>query len=71
MSSAMSAIYHLSRLNVQRDDNDLKYRYIKMKGDASPKEIVEFEDIFELNHDNAKIKQLREDMEAYEDAVRK
>lgn len=71
LSSAMSAIYHLSRPNVQREDNDLKYRYIKMKGEASPKQISELEDIFELNRDNAKIKQMREDVEAYEDAVRK
>ena len=67
----MSAIYHLSRPNVQQEDNDLKYRYIKMKGEATPKQIVELENIFELNRDNAKIKQMREDVKAYEDAVKK
>ncbi len=71
LSSAMSAIYHLSRPNVQREDNGLKYRYIKMKGEASPKQISELEDIFELNRDNTKIKQMREDVEVYEDAVQK
>ena len=71
LSSAMSAIYHLSRPNVQQEDNDLKYRYIKMKGEATPKQIVELENIFELNRDNAKIKQMREDVKAYEDAVKK
>lgn len=54
-----------------RMDNDLKYRYIKMKGEATPNEISELENIFELNRDNAGIEQIREDVEVYEDAVRK
>lgn len=66
-----AALYYTTRPDYDRDDNDLKYRYIKMKGEASPKQIVELEDIFELNRDNAKIKQMREDVEAYEDAVQK
>ena len=33
--------------------------------------ISELENIFELNRDNAGIEQIREDVEAYEDAVRK
>lgn len=52
-------------------DNDLKYRYIKMKGEATPNEISELENIFELNRDNVRIGMVREDVEAYEDAVRK
>ena len=68
---SISAIYHLSRPNVQRDDDALKYRYIKMKGDASAEQIVTLEEIFELNRDNSKIEQMREDVEAYEEAVRK
>lgn len=51
-------------------DNDLKYRYIKMKGEASPGQIGELENLFELNRDEAGIEQIREDVEAYEDAVR-
>lgn len=51
-------------------DNDLKYRYIKMKGEASPGQIGELENLFELNRDEARIEQIREDVEAYEDAVR-
>ena len=54
-----------------RIDNDLKYRYIKMKGDASAEQIATLEDIFELNRDNQKIEQMREDVETYEEAVRK
>ncbi len=70
-AAGASVIYHLSRPNVQGEDNDLKYRYIKMKGEASSMQISVLEDIFELSRDNAKIKQIREDVEAYEDAVPK
>ena len=71
MAAGASAIYHLSRPNVQRDDDSLKYRYIKMKGDASAEQIATLEDIFELNRDNQKIEEIREDVETYEEAVRK
>ena len=71
VAGSISSIYHLSRPNVQRDDNDLKYRYIKMKGDASAEQIATLEDIFELNRDTQKIEQMREDVETYEEAVRK
>ena len=71
LASGASAIYHLSRPNIQRDDDALKYRYIKMKGDASAEQIATLEDIFELNLDNQKIEQMREDVETYEEAVRK
>ena len=71
MAAGTSAIYFLSRPNVQRDDDALKYRYIKMKGDASAEQIATLEDIFELNRDNQKIEQMREDVETYEEAVRK
>ena len=71
LASGASAIYHLSRPNVQRDDDALKYRYIKMKGDASAEQIATLEDIFELNRDDQKIEQMREDVETYEEAVRK
>ena len=57
--------------NQDRIDNDLKYRYIKMKGDASAEQIATLEDIFELNRDTQKIEQMREDVETYEEAVRK
>ena len=57
--------------NQNRIDNDLKYRYIKMKGDASVEQIAALEDIFELNRDNKKIEQMREDVKTYEEAVRK
>ena len=57
--------------NQDRIDNDLKYRYIKMKGDASAEQIATLEDIFELNRNTEAIEQMREDVETYEEAVRK
>ena len=57
--------------NQDRIDNDLKYRYIKMKGEASAEQIATLEELFELNRDNQKIEQMREDVETYEEAVRK
>ena len=57
--------------NQDRIDNDLKYRYIKMKGDASAEQIATLEDIFELNRNTEAIEQMREDVENYEEAVRK
>ena len=71
LASGASAIYHLSRPNIQRDDDALKYRYIKMKGDASAEQIATLEDIFELNRNTESIEQMREDVETYEKAVRK
>ena len=56
--------------NQDRIDNDLKYRYIKMKGDASAEQIVTLENIFELNRNTEAIEQMREDVETYEEAVR-
>ena len=71
MAAGVSAVYHLSRPNVQRDDDALTYRYIKMKGDASAEQIATLEDIFEVNRNNEAIEQMREDVETYEEAVRK
>ena len=66
-----SAYYFESQRNKDEEDDSLKYRYIKMKGDASAEQIATLEDIFELNRDDQKIEQMREDVETYEEAVRK
>lgn len=65
------ALYFAKQPDYDRMDNDLKYRYIKMKGEASPNRIENLENIFELNRDNDKIRQILKDVEAYEDAVHK
>ena len=70
--SALSAgLYIAQQPNYSRIDNDLKYRYIKMKGSATLKQISELETTFELNRDNAKIRQMHKDVERYEEIVHK
>ena len=56
--------------NVQAD-NDLKYRYVKMKGETTPEQLVELENLFGPNRDNEQIEQMREDVEAYEETVQR
>ena len=65
-----SALYFSTRPNYDRFDNDLKYRYIKMKGEASPERISELEDLFEINRDNAKIRQMSKNVEDYERVIK-
>jgi len=65
------ALYFAKQPDYDRIDNDLKYRYIKMKGEISPDGISELENIFELNRDNDKIRRMRKDVESYEEAVRR
>ena len=62
-------LYLATRPNYDRIDNDLKYRYIKMKGEATPERISELENLFEINRDNTKIRQMGKDVEEYERAV--
>lgn len=63
------AVWNAYRPNVQRDDNDLKYRYMKMKGDASPAMMAELEDLFTLNRDAARIEAMRTDVVEYEETI--
>lgn len=77
MTGMMSAIvllctmlYWTAKPNYDRIDNDLKYRYIKMKGEATPDRIAELEEIFGLNRDNAKIREMKRDVEEYERTIR-
>lgn len=78
MTGMMSAIvllctmlYWTAKPNYDRIDNDLKYRYLKMKGEATPDRIAELEELFELNRDNAKIREMKKDVEEYERAIRR
>lgn len=64
-------LYWTAKPNYDRIDNDLKYRYIKMKGEATPERIAELEELFEQNRDNAKIRQMKKDVEEYEQTIRK
>ena len=65
-----TVLYWTAKPNYDRIDNDLKYRYIKMKGEALPDRIAELEEIFELNRDNAKIREMKRDVEEYERTIR-
>lgn len=42
-----------------------------MKGEVTPEQLVELENLFGPNRDNERIGQMREDVEAYEEAVRR
>ncbi len=64
-------LYWTARPNYDRIDNDLKYRYIKMKGEALPDRIAELEEIFELHRDNAKIREMKRDVEEYERTIQR
>jgi hypothetical protein len=64
-------LYFAKQPDYDRIDNDLKYRYIKMKGEATPNGISELENVFELNRDTDKIRKMSKDVEAYEEAVRR
>lgn len=66
IAALSSWLYIATRPNYDRIDNDLKYRYIKMKGEASPQRISELENLFEINRDNGKIRQMLKDVEDYE-----
>ena len=63
------ALYFSARTDNEQADNDLKYRYVKMKGEVTPEQLVELENLFGPNRDNERIGQMREDVEAYEEAV--
>lgn len=65
------ALYIERQPDYDRVDNDLKYRYIRMKGEADADRINELEDMFEVNWDNERIRQMKEDVEKYEETVRK
>lgn len=62
--------YWAVKPNYDRIDNDLKYRYLKMQDEATPERIAELEEIFGLNRDNPKIREMKRDVEEYERAVR-
>ncbi|WP_418669169.1 hypothetical protein [Alistipes sp.] len=63
-------LYWTAKPNYNRIDNDLKYRYIKMKGEATSDRLAELEEIFELHRDNTKIRRMKKDVEAFEKVVK-
>lgn len=64
-------LYWTAKPNYDCIDNDLKYRYIKMKGEATSDRLAELEELFELHRDNAKIREMKRDIEEYERTVKR
>ncbi len=63
--------YKALQPNISVEDNDLKYRYIKMKGEATTADIAELEIFFGEGRTNRTVKTLRTKVETFEEAVRK
>jgi hypothetical protein len=50
-------------------DNDLKYRYIQMRGEAEPADILRLRNIFEFNRNNDSVRTIRKQVERYEQLI--
>jgi hypothetical protein len=59
----------LRSLNASLSDNDLKFRYIQMQGNATAKELEELDSLFHFNKNSKKIKSLRKQVETFEKNV--
>jgi hypothetical protein len=62
-------IYQLDKIRASRD-NDLKYRYVKMHGEATPGDIEELETIFTYDRNPDSIKLIRRQVVQYERLVK-
>lgn len=60
----------LRNQNASLSDNDLKFRYIQMQGNATAKELEELDSVFHFNKNSKKIKALRTQVEAFEENVK-
>ena len=64
-------IYRISVSNQQLAANDLKYRYVKMRGEIKEKELMELETIFRDEQHTAIRDTVRNQVERYKEAVRR
>ena len=64
-------IYRISENNRLFAANDLKYRYVKMRGEIKEKELMELETIFRDKQHTAMRDTVRNQVEWYEEAVRR
>ena len=64
-------IYRISENNRLLAANDLKYRYVKMRGEIKEKELMELETIFRDEQHTAIRDTVRNQVEWYEEAVRR
>lgn len=51
-------------------DNDLKYRYIQMMGNATADDLATMDTLFYFNRDSKKIRELRKQIEVFEENVK-
>lgn len=64
-------IYRISENNRLLAANDLKYRYVKMRGEIKEKELMELETIFRDKQHTAIRDTVRNQVERYEEGVRR
>ena len=64
-------IYRISENNRLSAANDLKYRYVKMRGEIKEKELMELETVFRYERYKAIRDTVRNQVERYEEAVRR
>ena len=64
-------IYRISVSNQQLAANDLKYRYVKMRGEIKEEELMELETIFRDEQHTAIRDTVRNQVERYEEGVRR
>ena len=67
----IAVIYQIARNNQQLAANDLKYRYVKMRGEIKERELMELETIFRDEQHTAIRDTVRNQVERYEEAVRR
>lgn len=56
--------------NAMLSDNDLKFRYIQMQGNATANDFAELDTLFYFNRNSKKIKVLRKQVETFEENIR-
>lgn len=72
---AMILVFFFTVRNLKRDisgfmDNDLKYRYIQMQGEASPDDILMLREVFDYGRDASAVKEIRQKVEHYERLIK-
>jgi len=69
--TSLCLCYKLKEANNRLTDNDIKYRYIKMYSKTDSIQISQLEDIFIYNRNEEVIKQIKSDVQKYEQAILK
>jgi hypothetical protein len=67
--SATGNVWQSTRYS-QLKDNDLKYRYINMQGEANPENLLKLETVFTYNRNKDSITVIRKWVETYEHLVK-